>query len=83
VIIQDIYLKNDTLCFRVKYCSAEPFFDVPCNSTLIGIYKISGDEMHLPSAIINDDQIFRKCFKASNVLISDDHSISIVISLLH
>jgi len=58
-------------------------FDVPCNSTLIGIYKISGNEMHLPSAIINNDQIFRKCFKASNVLISDDHSISIVISLLH
>lgn len=78
--VNDIYLKNNVLYFRKQHLSIEPFFTSPCDSTLVGIYKLSDSEADL-YATVTADQISRKCLKADDVS-SDDNS-SIVFSLLH
>lgn len=81
--MNDIYLKNNILYFRVQqHVSIEPFFTSPCDSTLVGIYKLPLSEAVLSYATVTSDEISRKCLKADNVISSDDNS-SIVISLLH
>ncbi|XP_011688337.1 PREDICTED: uncharacterized protein LOC105450269 [Wasmannia auropunctata] len=80
--VNDIYFSNNILYFRVtQHLSVEPFFSSPCDSTLVGIYKIS--EAVLSYAIVTANEISRKCLKADNIMSSDDDHSSIIISLLH
>lgn len=73
--MNNIYLKNNILHFRVKqHLSIKPFFTSPCDSMLVGIYKLSDSEADLSHATVTADQISRKCLKADDVMSSDDNS---------
>lgn len=81
--VNNIYIKNNILYFTVtQHLSIKPFFTSPCDSTVVGIYKLSNSEADLSYITVTADQIARKCLKADNIMSSNDNS-SIVISFLH
>lgn len=79
VIIEEFFTNEGELYFTGKYYKkTEPFFKKPCDSTSVGIFMVSEENLTYAAEPFHINLIKRKCLK---LIIKQN--ISVIISLLH